>query len=93
MEFARLVLDDPDWDDVAIQSVLDTGQTKTVYLNEPLKVLILYWTVNPITEDGTPEFLPDAYDRDDRVLQALEAPFRFVAPEDLPAWIAEQDAS
>ena len=93
MEFARLVLDDPDWDDVAIQSVLDTGQTKTVYLNEPLKVLILYWTVNPITEDGTPEFLPDVYDRDDRVLQALEAPFRFVAPEDMPAWIAEQDAS
>jgi murein L,D-transpeptidase YcbB/YkuD len=69
MEFARLVLDDPDWDDAAIQSVIETGQTKTVYLNEPLPVFILYWTV--------------------RIFTALEAPFRFEPPDDLPAWIEE----
>lgn len=89
MEFARLVLDDPDWDDAAIQSVIETGQTKTVYLNEPLPVFILYWTVDPLTEDGVPRFLPDVYDRDDRIFTALEAPFRFEPPDDLPAWIEE----
>jgi murein L,D-transpeptidase YcbB/YkuD len=89
MEFARLVLDDPDWDDAAIQSVIDTGQTKTVYLNEPLPVMILYWTVNPVTADGKPEFLPDVYDRDGRILEALEEPFHFVRPEDMQTWIGE----
>ena len=90
MEFARLVLDDPDWDDAAIESVIDTGQTKTVYLNEPLPVFILYWTVDPLTEDGKPAFLPDVYDRDDRIFTALEAPFRYVPPDDMPEWIEEQ---
>ena len=91
MEFARLVLDDPDWNDAAIQGVIETGQTKTVYLNEPLPVFILYWTVDPLTEDGVPRFLPDVYDRDDRILTALKAPFRFEPPDDLPAWIEEQN--
>jgi len=90
MEFARLVLDDPDWDDAAIQGVIESGQTKTVYLNEPLPVFILYWTVDPLTEDGVPRFLPDVYDRDDRIFTALEAPFRFEPPDDLPTWIEEQ---
>jgi murein L,D-transpeptidase YcbB/YkuD len=92
MEFARLVLDDPDWDDAAIQGVLDTGQTKTVYLNEPLPVFILYWTVDPLTEDGVPRFLPDVYDRDGKIFKALDAPFRFVPPDDSPAWIEGQSA-
>lgn len=83
MEFARLVLDDPDWGDAAIESVIEGGKTKTVYLNEPLPVMILYWTVIPVTEDG-PRFLPDVYDRDGRVLKALEAPFTYAPPEDLP---------
>ena len=87
MEFARLVLDDPDWDDAAIQGVLETGQTKTVYLNEPLPVFILYWTVDPLTEDGVPRFLPDVYDRDGKIFTALDAPFRFVQPDDAPAWV------
>jgi murein L,D-transpeptidase YcbB/YkuD len=92
MEFARRVLDDPDWDDAAIQSVIDSKKTRTVYLNEPLPVMILYWTLNPITADGTPEFLPDVYDRDDRILTALEAPFKLVLPDDAPDWLEEQDS-
>ena len=86
-EFARLVLNDEQWDDAAIQGVVDAKETKTVYLHEPLPVLILYWTVNPITENGVPEFLADVYDRDDRVLKALEAPFRVVLPDNLPSWL------
>ena len=87
MEFARLVLNDEEWDDAAIQDVIDSKVTKTVYLKEPLTVLVLYWTVNPITEKGVPEFLADVYDRDDDVLRALEAPFRVVLPDDMPSWL------
>jgi len=92
MEFARLVLDDPDWDDAAIEKVIESGKTKTVYLNEPLPVMIIYWTVIPVTEDG-PRFLPDVYDRDGTVLNAFEAPFRFVPPEDLSTLLEEDNAS
>ena len=92
MEFARLVLDDPDWDDAAIQSAIETGKTRTVYLNDPLPTFILYWTVDPLTEDGVPRFLPDVYDRDDRILTALDAPFRFVPPDDLPGWLEGQNS-
>jgi murein L,D-transpeptidase YcbB/YkuD len=67
--------------------VVDAKNTKTVYLKEPLPVLILYWTVNPITENGVPEFLADVYDRDDRVLKALGAPFRVVLPDNFPSWL------
>lgn len=91
MEFARLVLNDPDWDADAIQGVIDSKQTKNVNLSEPLPVLILYWTVNPITEDGTLDFLPDVYDRDDRILKALEAPFKFVPPDDYSSRLDELD--
>ena len=87
LEFARLVLDDPQWDDTAIEGVIASQQTRTVYLDEPLPVLILYWTVNPLTDNGIPEFLPDVYDRDGRVLEALNEPFRYAAPENLPDWI------
>jgi hypothetical protein len=50
------------------------------------------WTVDPLTEDGIPRFLPDVYDRDDRIFTALEAPFRFVPPDDIPTWIEEQNS-
>jgi len=92
MGFAELVLNDPKWDEAAIQSVLDSKRTRTVYLNEPLPVFILYWTVNPITESGIPEFLPDVYDRDDRILKGLEAPFRYVPPDDAQAWMEGDNA-
>ena len=82
-----MVLNDDKWDDASIQNVVDSSETKTVYLKEPLPVLVLYWTVNPITKKGAPEFLADVYDRDDQVLSALEAPFRVVLPDDMPSWL------
>jgi murein L,D-transpeptidase YcbB/YkuD len=86
-EFARLVLNDDKWDAAAIQDIINSKQTKTVYLKEPLPVLVLYWTVNPITEKGAPVFLADVYDRDDNVLKALEAPFRAVLPDNIATWL------
>ena len=86
LEFARLVLNEDQWDDATIQNVIDSKQTKTVYLNDPLPVLVLYWTVNPITKGGRPEFLADVYDRDGPVLKALQAPFRVVLPDNISDW-------
>jgi len=86
-EFARLVLNDDKWDDAAIQDIVNSKQTKTVFLKDPLPVLVLYWTVNPITEKGATVFLADVYDRDDNVLKALEAPFRAVLPDNITTWL------
>jgi murein L,D-transpeptidase YcbB/YkuD len=90
-EFARLLLNDDKWDDAAIQAVVKSERTKTVYPKDSLPVLVLYWTVDPTTEDGVPDFLADVYDRDDRVLEALEAPFRVVLPDDMESWLPQAE--
>ena len=71
---ARLLADQPEWTREAIANTIDGGRTKTVYLTEPLRVFILYWTAEP-GEDGGVRFYPDVYERDQAVLQALNAPF------------------
>ena len=53
-----------------------------------MPVLVLYWTVETIGDDG-PKFLPDVYDRDGPILKALNAPFKFVPPDDLPDWMGD----
>ena len=87
-EFAELVLNKPEWDQAEIQKTLDSGRIKTVYLDYTLPVLVLYWTVETIGDDG-PKFLPDVYDRDGPILKALNAPFKFVPPDDLPDWMGD----
>ncbi len=84
--FAEKVLQDPDWNQASIAALVDTAETKTVYLDRPLPVLILYWTVVPDAKPS-PRFLPDVYDRDDAILKALNAEFQLVLPDDLPAWL------
>jgi murein L,D-transpeptidase YcbB/YkuD len=80
-ELAELVLDDPvQWDQQSIQQVLDSRRTQRVNLNEPLPVLILYWTAEA-DADGRVHFRKDVYDRDQRVLEALDGEFRFVRPD------------
>ena len=88
--FAELLLDDPQWNQETIQKTLDSGQIKTVYLNTPIPVLVLYWTVEPTGKDG-PKFLPDIYERDGAILKALNEPFEFTPPDGLQDW--SQDAA
>ncbi len=38
-----------------------------------MRVSLYYWTVD-VGEDGAPQFLPDTYKRDGRVLRALNGP-------------------
>jgi murein L,D-transpeptidase YcbB/YkuD len=75
----RLLADQPAWQPEAIEAVLDSGKSKTVYLTDPLPVYLLYWTANPLREGEEIEYLPDVYDRDGTILKALDAPFEPIA--------------
>jgi L,D-transpeptidase YcbB len=77
LELARLLLnDDGAWNRKAIDRAVGSGKTRTVALQEPVPVLLLYWTawVGP---DGRVNFRHDLYSRDKLVQQGLASGFRF----------------
>ena len=74
----RILLADTEWDDAAIQRVLDSGRTRVINLPRPISVLTLYGTAVP--ERGEIHFATDVYQRDGRLLAALDAPFGFSPP-------------
>ena len=81
-ELAELVLNDPKkWDRQALQRVRDTRQTQRINTPNQVMVLILYLTAS-IERDGRPRFLKDVYNRDARLLKALDGPVRI----ELPKW-------
>jgi L,D-transpeptidase YcbB len=89
-ELTELVLNDPaQWNAAAIQSVIDSGKTRTVNLAKPIPVLILYWTAQP-TPDGQIVFRNDVYGRDAPTLAALDSDFRLppVEVEDIETGVA-----
>ena len=53
-----------------IKSLIEAGQTKRVNLKTKVPVHLTYFTVW-IDEDGTPNFFPDLYDRDELVTRLL----------------------
>lgn len=79
-DLAEQLLGGDGWNQAKFQEVLDSKETKTVRLSKPMPVLLLYWTamVNP---DGVVHFYNDVYSRDQRIVEALNEPFRI----DLPA--------
>jgi murein L,D-transpeptidase YcbB/YkuD len=84
-ELAELLLDNPaKWNQTSIQALLDSEEPQTVFLREPLTVMLLYATVG-ITDPETDRFYNDIYERDARVLVSLNNDFEFKLPEDSPA--------
>jgi murein L,D-transpeptidase YcbB/YkuD len=74
-ELAELLLDDPGkWNRAAIDAVIESGEMRTVFLREPMPVLLLYWTVR--IRDGLVVFKEDIYGRDEAVLEALNGEFK-----------------
>ena len=57
-----------------LDAVVASGRTQTVFLEKPMTVMLLYWTVEPDAE-GRVTFLPDVYERDAGVIAALAEPF------------------
>jgi murein L,D-transpeptidase YcbB/YkuD len=85
-ELAELLLADPvKWNREGIDAVLATGDSKTVFLPEPMTVMIFYLTA--IAFEGREfQFLPDVYNRDAKVLPELDEPFRYIPPEGVPGF-------
>ncbi len=81
-DLAELVLNDPlRWNRQTLAAIRDQGHTRRIATPERIPVLILYLTAS-IEPDGRPRFLEDVYERDARLLEALNGPVRI----DLPAW-------
>ena len=77
-DFAELLLGEG-WDQEKIQATLDAREIKTVSLQKPLPVLLMYWTA-VANRDGEVFFYNDVYDRDRAVAAALDEPFSFDMP-------------
>ena len=75
LELAEVLLASQGWDAGRIEQTLTGGKTETVYLDRPLPVLIVYWTVS-VGASGTPRYASDIYSLDAAVLRALDAPAR-----------------
>jgi murein L,D-transpeptidase YcbB/YkuD len=78
LDLARVLLEGqktrPDgWTAEKIESTIASGSSQTVFFQEPLPVLIVYWTAS-IGAGGDLRFAKDVYGLDPPVLRALSAP-------------------
>jgi murein L,D-transpeptidase YcbB/YkuD len=78
-DLAEQLLGGDGWSQEKFQTVLDSKKTKTVLLSKPMQVLLLYWTAM-VEPDGTVYFFNDVYERDERIAEALNEPFRLDMP-------------
>lgn len=62
------------WDRRKIDTVIESGITTRVNLEQPVRVVIAYSTA--VARDGQVYFREDVYSRDSKVSKALDAPFR-----------------
>ncbi|MGI9236845.1 MAG: L,D-transpeptidase family protein [Woeseiaceae bacterium] len=76
-DLAEILLKPKGWDRSRIDAQIESLESKTVHLAEPLPVLLLYWTAD-VGPNGERHFYKDVYERDEKVFAALQAPF---APE------------
>jgi murein L,D-transpeptidase YcbB/YkuD len=70
---AVLLQGQDDWTSERIQRVLDGEKTQTVFLKQPLPVLIVYWTVS-VGVSRELHYARDVYNLDGAVLRALNGP-------------------
>lgn len=67
----RLLSDTPGWDREKIDAAVAAGETRSVTLDHPVPILILYWSVD--THDGKRiAFKPDIYGKDAAILRELD---------------------
>lgn len=69
---ATLLQGQDDWTPERIERVVAAGKSETVFLKQPLPVLIVYWTVS-VGASGDVHFARDVYGRDPAVLRGLNA--------------------
>ena len=70
-EFAKLLMEGaPEWSDAKMRAILDSGKTTRVNLPQPVPVMLTYWTA--WVEEGAVHFREDIYERDAKILEALD---------------------
>lgn len=75
MDFATRLLGDADnYSAHRLTQIVTSGKTTTIRLNEPLQVMLVYWTAQ-VQPDGQVRFRNDVYDRDGKILEILDKPF------------------
>ena len=80
-ELAELILDDPvKYNRSALDAIIETKKTQRVHLKPKVPVIILYATAS-IDADGEIRFFKDIYNRDQKVLDALDGPVVIQLPE------------
>jgi len=73
-ELAELLLQgNAGWDRRRLDQAIDSLQTRTVSLKQPVTILLMYWTVT-VDDDGTIRFNRDIYRRDPPIIRGLDAP-------------------
>jgi murein L,D-transpeptidase YcbB/YkuD len=78
---AELLFDEPNtWNMNAFQEILDTQKMRTVHLDKPVPVFLMYLTAEPGAE-GRMRFFSDIYGRDRELLAALDAEPAFSVPQ------------
>ena len=82
-DLAERLLAPAGWDRARIDAQIESEETRTVHLAAPLPVLLLYWTAD-IGRNGEYYFYKDIYERDQRVLDALDAPFEPLQNRNIP---------
>jgi len=66
----KLIAKPAQWNLAAIEKQVASNKSETIYLDDPVPILLLYWTV-AVPKGGPVEFIPDIYGRDGAVLRAL----------------------
>jgi murein L,D-transpeptidase YcbB/YkuD len=69
----RLLVPQGDWSQDNILKVIDAGKTRRLTLARPMPVILYYWTVR-MDDRGGIFFRDDIYQRDARLLEALDGP-------------------
>ena len=72
---AWLIDDEKTWSLEAVEAQVKSRRTKTIHFDEPVRVSLFYWTVD-VDQEGLLIFYTDVYQRDRRVLRALNGPFK-----------------
>ena len=71
LDLARLLLNEPaQWNAEALRAAADAGVTRSVPLDSPVLLQMIYWTIR-VQQDGRVDLVADVYHRDGALLETL----------------------
>ncbi|MCK5692652.1 MAG: L,D-transpeptidase family protein, partial [Bacteroidales bacterium] len=78
LDLAEVLLEGSVWDKQKIRETLDSKKTTRALFDEPIDVLLLYWTAG-LYQQKSVFFYPDIYERDAQILMKLDRDVEKVA--------------